>query len=142
HTWPEITGLTADSRKVTAGVLYCAVTGSVQDGHGFVADARARGAAAALVEREQPVDLLQILVRDGRRAAALAAGTWYGPRAAPPWKCRRTASIRGAWTGSRSGLLCSPISRAITSITTRPWTPTSAPRRSCCTTSLQTGSRW
>ena len=64
HTWPEITGLTADSRKVVAGVLYCAVTGSVQDGHRFVADARQRGAAAALVEREQPVDLPQILVRD------------------------------------------------------------------------------
>src|SRR4029077_17722701 len=82
HTWPEITGLTADSRKVTAGMLYCAVTGSVQDGHGFVADARQRAAAPAWVEREQPVDLLQILVRDGRRAAALAAEAWYGRPAA------------------------------------------------------------
>ena len=49
HTWPEITGLTADSRKV---------------------------------EREQPVDVPQILVRDGRRAAAVAAEAWYdGPAA-------------------------------------------------------------
>ncbi|HET8733641.1 MAG TPA: Mur ligase domain-containing protein, partial [Anaeromyxobacteraceae bacterium] len=68
HTWPDITGLTADSRKVAPGMLYCAVRGSVQDGHEFVAAARERGAAAALVEREQPVDVLQILVRDGRRA--------------------------------------------------------------------------
>ncbi|HVH69448.1 MAG TPA: UDP-N-acetylmuramoyl-L-alanyl-D-glutamate--2,6-diaminopimelate ligase [Gemmatimonadales bacterium] len=78
HTWPAITGLTADSRRVTAGMLYCAVRGSVQDGHEFVAAARDRGAAAALVEREQAADLAQVLVRDGRRAAAVAAETWYG----------------------------------------------------------------
>src|SRR5437764_14731954 len=73
HTWPEITGLTADSRKVTPGVLYCAVTGSVQDGHAFVADARERGAAAALGQREPPGARTQVRVRRGRPAAAGAA---------------------------------------------------------------------
>ena len=82
HTWPDLTGLTADSRKVAPGMLYCAVQGSVQDGHAFVAAARERGAAAALVEREQAVDLPQVLVRDGRRAAAVAAETWYDRPAA------------------------------------------------------------
>ncbi|HYK82920.1 MAG TPA: UDP-N-acetylmuramoyl-L-alanyl-D-glutamate--2,6-diaminopimelate ligase [Gemmatimonadales bacterium] len=82
HTWPALTGLTADSRQLRPGMLYCAVRGAVQDGHAFVAAARHGGAAAALVEREQPVDLPQILVRDGRRAAAVAAETWYGRPAA------------------------------------------------------------
>jgi UDP-N-acetylmuramoyl-L-alanyl-D-glutamate--2,6-diaminopimelate ligase len=82
HSWPAITGLTTDSRKLTPGMLYCAVRGSVQDGHAFVAVARDRGAAAALVEREQVADLPQILVRDGRRAAAVAAEAWYGRPAA------------------------------------------------------------
>jgi UDP-N-acetylmuramoyl-L-alanyl-D-glutamate--2,6-diaminopimelate ligase len=82
HSWPEISGLTADSRKVERGMLYCAVHGSVRDGHEFVAAARERGAAAALVEREQAVDLPQILVRDGRRAAAVAAEAWYDRPAA------------------------------------------------------------
>jgi UDP-N-acetylmuramoyl-L-alanyl-D-glutamate--2,6-diaminopimelate ligase len=82
HTWPELTGLTADSRKVERGMLYCAVRGSVQDGHQFVAAARQRGAVAALVEREQDADLPQVLVRDGRRAATVAAETWYGRPAA------------------------------------------------------------
>jgi UDP-N-acetylmuramoyl-L-alanyl-D-glutamate--2,6-diaminopimelate ligase len=77
HTWPAITGLTADSRKVEPGMLYCAVRGAVQDGHQFVAAAQQRGAVAALVEREQPVEVAQILVRDGRRAAATAAEAWY-----------------------------------------------------------------
>src|SRR5213593_4422774 len=63
-------------------MLYCAVHVSVRDGHEFVAAVHERGAAAALVEREQPVDLPQILVRDGRRAAAVAAEAWYDRPAA------------------------------------------------------------
>jgi UDP-N-acetylmuramoyl-L-alanyl-D-glutamate--2,6-diaminopimelate ligase len=58
------------------------VRGAVQDGHAFVAEAATRGAAAALVEAPQPVALPQIQVRDGRRAAAVAAETWYGRPAA------------------------------------------------------------
>ena len=42
---PEITGLTADARRLERGMLYCAVRGTVLDGHQFVADAVARGAA-------------------------------------------------------------------------------------------------
>ena len=79
---PEITGLTADARRLERGMLFCAVRGAVQDGHKFVADAAARGAAAALVESRQPVSIPQILVRNGRRAAAAAAETWYGRPAA------------------------------------------------------------
>ena len=74
---PGITGLTADARRLERGMLFCAVRGAVQDGHQFVADAARRGAAAALVESRQSVDIPQILVRNGRRAAAIAAETWY-----------------------------------------------------------------
>jgi UDP-N-acetylmuramoyl-L-alanyl-D-glutamate--2,6-diaminopimelate ligase len=73
----SITGLTADARRLERGMLFCAVRGAVLDGHTFVADAAARGAAAALVEVRQPVDLPQVLVRNGRRAAAIAAEAWY-----------------------------------------------------------------
>ena len=74
---PDITGLTADSRTLGRGMLFCAVRGSAQDGQTFVAAAAERGAAAALVEERQPVSLPQIVVRDARRAAAVAAETWY-----------------------------------------------------------------
>ncbi len=74
---PQITGLTADARRLERGMLFCAVRGAVLDGHTFVAEAAARGAAAALVEARQPVAIPQILVRNGRRAAALAAEAWY-----------------------------------------------------------------
>jgi UDP-N-acetylmuramoyl-L-alanyl-D-glutamate--2,6-diaminopimelate ligase len=79
---PQITGLTADARRLQPGMLYCAVHGAVQDGHKFVADAAARGAAAALVESRQPVSIPQVLVRNGRRAAAVAAEAWYDRPAA------------------------------------------------------------
>jgi UDP-N-acetylmuramoyl-L-alanyl-D-glutamate--2,6-diaminopimelate ligase len=75
---PPIGGVTDDSRAAGAGVLYAAVRGTETDGHRFVADAARRGAAAALVEVPQDVELPQILVRDGRRAALAAARAWYG----------------------------------------------------------------
>ncbi|PYO94466.1 MAG: UDP-N-acetylmuramoyl-L-alanyl-D-glutamate--2,6-diaminopimelate ligase [Gemmatimonadetes bacterium] len=74
---PEITGLTADARRLERGMLFCAVRGAALDGHSFIADAVARGAAAALVESRQPFPIPQILVRNGRRAAAIAAEAWY-----------------------------------------------------------------
>ena len=79
---PQITGLTADARRLEPGMLFCAIRGAVLDGHDFVADAAARGAVAALVELRQSVAIPQILVRNGRRAAAVAAETWYGRPAA------------------------------------------------------------
>src|SRR5256885_11250928 len=47
---PQITGLTADARRLERGMLFCVVRGAVLDGHTFVGDAAARGAAAAVVE--------------------------------------------------------------------------------------------
>jgi UDP-N-acetylmuramoyl-L-alanyl-D-glutamate--2,6-diaminopimelate ligase len=75
---PDITGLTADSRQLTAGMLFCAVKGTAQDGHAFVSAAAERGAAAALVETRQAAAVPQILVSDGRRAAVVAAAAWFG----------------------------------------------------------------
>ncbi|HET8712239.1 MAG TPA: UDP-N-acetylmuramoyl-L-alanyl-D-glutamate--2,6-diaminopimelate ligase [Gemmatimonadales bacterium] len=75
---PQITGLSADARRLRRGMLFCAVRGAVQDGHRYVADAAQRGAAAALVEDRQSVPIPQILIRNGRRAAAIAAEAWYG----------------------------------------------------------------
>lgn len=75
---PAITGVADDSRRVTAGTLFCAVAGTLEDGHAYVADAAARGAAAALVTRELPAELPLVLVRDGRAAASVVAREWYG----------------------------------------------------------------
>jgi UDP-N-acetylmuramoyl-L-alanyl-D-glutamate--2,6-diaminopimelate ligase len=78
-----ITGISADSRQVSVGGLYCAIRGYVHDGHDFLKEAEAAGAVAALVENPRAeIDLLQIHVSDGRRAAALAAQVVFGEPAA------------------------------------------------------------
>ncbi|HLK70548.1 MAG TPA: UDP-N-acetylmuramoyl-tripeptide--D-alanyl-D-alanine ligase [Steroidobacteraceae bacterium] len=65
--------LVIDSRRLNAGDLFAALAGEHVDGHQFVADAAARGAAGALVLRAQPVELPQIVVASVERAMADAA---------------------------------------------------------------------
>lgn len=74
---PDIHGITADSRTVEPGFVYFAVRGSTMDGHRFLDDAIARGAAAVVVEEEVQHPLPHIVVRNGRRAVQLAAKEWY-----------------------------------------------------------------
>ena len=54
---PTFTGVAFDSRAVRGGELFIALVGENDDGHRFVADALARGAALALVERENIPDV-------------------------------------------------------------------------------------
>jgi UDP-N-acetylmuramoyl-L-alanyl-D-glutamate--2,6-diaminopimelate ligase len=73
-----VLGVTQDSRDVHPGDLFLAWRGSVSDAHDFVADAAARGAVAAVVERPLDVGIPQLVVTNGRRAAALAADAVMG----------------------------------------------------------------
>ncbi len=75
---PLLEGVTADSRQVTAGDLFCAWRGFEVDAHDYVAAAAEAGAAAALVERRAEVELPQVVVAAGRAAAALAADEVMG----------------------------------------------------------------
>jgi UDP-N-acetylmuramoyl-tripeptide--D-alanyl-D-alanine ligase len=50
----EASGVTFDSRAVGKGDIFFALSGETTDGHGFVADALKRGAAAAIVARDVP----------------------------------------------------------------------------------------
>jgi len=73
-----VTAVTDDSRRVVEGALFCAVAGYAVDGHTFLEDAFARGAAAAVVTRRSEISLPQVVVRDCRRAAGIAAREWFG----------------------------------------------------------------
>ncbi|HMA20312.1 MAG TPA: Mur ligase family protein, partial [Gemmatimonadaceae bacterium] len=66
-----------DSRKVGPGSLFIAIKGSIRDGHDFLERAREKGAAAAMVEDATRTTLPCIVVREGRKAAAVAAGAAF-----------------------------------------------------------------
>lgn len=73
-----VLGVSQDSRTVREGDLFLAWEGETHDAHAFVADAARAGAVAAVVERRVEVELPQLVVRNGRRAAALAAHAVLG----------------------------------------------------------------
>jgi UDP-N-acetylmuramoyl-L-alanyl-D-glutamate--2,6-diaminopimelate ligase len=73
-----VTGVGADSRMITPGMVYVAVLGSQADGHRFVGDAVRQGAVAVVVERECHAGVAQLVVEDGRRAALALGRHWYG----------------------------------------------------------------
>ena len=58
-----ITDAVVDSRRVTPGALFVAMDGESQDGHDYVADAVERGAMAALVERDVPLEASSLDLR-------------------------------------------------------------------------------
>jgi UDP-N-acetylmuramoyl-L-alanyl-D-glutamate--2,6-diaminopimelate ligase len=78
----EVAGISDDSRKTERGDLFIAVRGWNSDGHDFLDAAARRGAAVAVVEDAARTSLPALIVREGRRAAAIAAGTAYGNPAA------------------------------------------------------------
>src|SRR5476649_2744197 len=62
-------GVSIDSRAIQPGQLFVALTGPRFDGHDYLDDVAAKGAVAALVEREvADSSLPQLLVKDARQA--------------------------------------------------------------------------
>ncbi|UPY38194.1 UDP-N-acetylmuramoyl-L-alanyl-D-glutamate--2,6-diaminopimelate ligase [Sediminicoccus sp. KRV36] len=92
--FPDILGVTADSRAVRPGFLFAALPGARADGMRFVADAVAAGAAAILAPEgaDWPAEAPQrpfLRTADPRRALALIAAAFHG---AQP---ERVAAITG-----------------------------------------------
>ncbi len=78
HLPATLTDLVDDSRRVSPGSAFLAVKGAAQDGHAWLPAAAERGATLALVETPEAAvaaGLPWVQVRDGRRAAAIAAAT-------------------------------------------------------------------
>jgi len=78
-----ITDLVDDSRQVVPGAAFVAVKGHALDGHDWIAAAQAAGATMMIVEDTTRVSALPqptscLVVRDGRRAAAVAAAAFHG----------------------------------------------------------------
>jgi UDP-N-acetylmuramoyl-L-alanyl-D-glutamate--2,6-diaminopimelate ligase len=76
----QVTGVTHDSRAVTAGTVFVAVRGQRADGASFAAEAVRRGAAAVIAETAEPSGMAVPWLRtpDARMALAELAAIVHG----------------------------------------------------------------
>lgn len=79
----EISKITANSRQVEPGALFVAYRGVNVDGHSFLAEACARGAAALVCESTRKLPDTHLVppvfvVKSGREALAYLAAAWVG----------------------------------------------------------------
>jgi UDP-N-acetylmuramoyl-L-alanyl-D-glutamate--2,6-diaminopimelate ligase len=88
---PAVTDIVDDSRQVRPGALFVAVRGTERDGHQYLPEAHMRGAAATIVEDGGRSNGPQIIVRDSRSAAAIAAAAFFGE----PARALRTIAVTG-----------------------------------------------
>jgi len=74
-----VAGVTADSRRLSPGMVFVAVPGENHDGHDFISTAIDRGAAAVICERNgfSSGRATKVKVNDARVALALAAANFY-----------------------------------------------------------------
>ena len=70
------TSVSTDTRSLTPGQLFFALRGPNFDAHDRLDDATAAGAAGAVVERQMPSTLPQLIVSDSRRALGVLARDW------------------------------------------------------------------
>ena len=78
----DVTGVVIDSKKVVAASLFIAIDGVARDGHDFLPEAIARGAAVLVVTREGRVPAAfggtVVVVEDARAALNHLASRWFG----------------------------------------------------------------
>lgn len=74
-----LTDITCDSRNVGSGSLFVAIEGLASDGHAYIAQAVAKGAAAVIAQKPVPEMQVPVLyVEDSRHALAYIARRFYG----------------------------------------------------------------
>lgn len=71
-----VRGVNTDTRSMKTGALFIALKGKQFDGHTFIAQAREKGASAALLEQTVADSLPQVEVADARIALGQLAAHW------------------------------------------------------------------
>lgn len=69
-----VTDVSTDSRTLVAGEIYVALKGAQFDGHAYIKAALEQGAAALVVDQQQPLSVPQLIVPDTRLALGQLAG--------------------------------------------------------------------
>ncbi|MBQ8834369.1 MAG: UDP-N-acetylmuramoyl-L-alanyl-D-glutamate--2,6-diaminopimelate ligase [Oscillospiraceae bacterium] len=74
----DIENIYYDSRKVTAGSLFVAISGFASDGNRFIPMAMEKGAAVVVTAKKPDVDVPYVLVESDRMALAMLGCNFYG----------------------------------------------------------------
>lgn len=85
----DVTGLTSDSRKVTAGGAFVCIMGAISNGHTYIQDVIGRGAGLIVVSSKYdymqhfsdakiPENVTVVETDDTRLAYALMSAAWFG----------------------------------------------------------------
>ena len=74
----EISHVAYDSRKVSPGSLFAAISGFASDGNRFIPMAMEKGAAVVLTAKKPEQDVPYVLVENDRLALALVSANFFG----------------------------------------------------------------
>jgi UDP-N-acetylmuramoyl-L-alanyl-D-glutamate--2,6-diaminopimelate ligase len=92
HAAREVWDVTADSRQVRVGAVFCAWRGTSADSHRYMPDVCAAGAAGIVAEDcDHALPTPQMCVTDGRLGAAFAAAEFFGD----PWAEMTLVGVTG-----------------------------------------------
>ena len=92
HAAREVWDVTADSRHVRVGAVFCAWKGTDRDSHQYLEEVSRAGAAGLVVEHcDDSLPSPQLCVRDGRLGAAFAAAEFFGD----PWQRMALVGVTG-----------------------------------------------
>jgi UDP-N-acetylmuramoyl-L-alanyl-D-glutamate--2,6-diaminopimelate ligase len=92
HAIREVWDVTADSRHVRVGAVFCAWRGTSDDSHRYLPQAFERGATGIIVEEcSDDIPTPQLCVTDGRLAAAYAAAEFF----TDPWAEMTLVGVTG-----------------------------------------------
>ena len=97
----EITAVTYDSRKVTPGCLFVAITGFATDGNLYIPMAVEKGAVAVVTAKKPSVDVPHVLVSSDRLALAMIGANFYNH----PAKSMKMIGVTGTNGKTSSTLL-------------------------------------
>ncbi|HEX6910155.1 MAG TPA: UDP-N-acetylmuramoyl-L-alanyl-D-glutamate--2,6-diaminopimelate ligase [Longimicrobium sp.] len=92
HAAREVWDVTADSRQVRVGAVFCAWKGTSSDAHQYLPAVFESGACGAVVEAcDDDIPTPQLCVKDGRVGAAYAAAEFFGD----PWAQMTLVGVTG-----------------------------------------------
>ena len=97
----EITSVTYDSRKVTPGSLFVAITGFATDGNLYIPMAVEKGAVAVVTAKKPETDVPHVLVENDRLALAVIGANFYDH----PGKAMKMIGVTGTNGKTSSTLL-------------------------------------